>query len=74
MSQKDGELMHLTAESTGRESRSLVTQSLMPDGEIKIGKSDAIKALMGIRKTEEVREREGQRRGQSLPPCAQHIF
>lgn len=39
MSQRDGELMHLTAESTGRESRSLVTANvnLLPEEEIKMG-------------------------------------
>lgn len=42
MSEKDGELMHLTAESTSKESRSLVTEtaSRLPDGEIKIDKKD----------------------------------
>ena len=39
MSQEDEELMHLTAESTGRESRSLVTGkvNLLPEGKIKMG-------------------------------------
>lgn len=43
MSSRDGELMHLTAESTSEESRSLVAQtaSRLPDREIKIGKKDA---------------------------------
>ncbi len=43
MSERDGELMHLTAESTSEESSSLVTQTAsgLPDREIKIGKKDA---------------------------------
>ena len=45
MSERDGELMHLTAESTSKESSSLVTEaaSRLPDREIKIGKTDASK-------------------------------
>lgn len=45
MSERDGELMHLTAESTSEESSSLVTQtaSRPPDREIKRSKEDAAK-------------------------------
>lgn len=44
MSERVGELMHLTAESTSKESNSLVTQtaSRLPDREIKIGKKDTV--------------------------------
>lgn len=46
MSERDGELMHLTAESTSKESSGLVTQTVsrLPDREIKIGKKDATEA------------------------------
>lgn len=45
MGERDGELMHLTAESTSKESSGLVTQtaSRLPDREIKTGKKDAAK-------------------------------
>ena len=46
MSQTDEEIMHLTAESTGWESSSLVTQRKKTAlGEIKIRKGDGIKGL-----------------------------
>lgn len=77
MSERDGELMHLTAESTSEESSSLVTQtaSRVPDREIKTGKKDAAKTWEWWReKAERESERDGHEWGRSLAPCTQHIF
>lgn len=60
MSERDGELMHLTAESTSKESSGLVAQtaSRLPDREIKIGKEDVAKTwrVTEIGQREKVKE------------------
>lgn len=45
MSERDRELMHLTAESTSKDSSRLVTQAVsrLPDRKIKMGKKDVTK-------------------------------
>lgn len=65
MSEKDGELMHLTAESTAKESSSLVTEtaSRLPDREIKIDKKDTTRHPSDRDWTKKESGRDGQRRG-----------
>lgn len=61
MSERDGELMHLTAESTSKESSSLVTQtaSRLPNREIKIGKKVARRPESDRDRTKGESERDG---------------
>lgn len=74
MSERDTELMHLTAESTSMDSRSLVTQAATDclTGKLKLARRTQPRPYGERTKRES--KRDGQEWGRSLPPRAQHIF
>ena len=74
--ERDGELMHLTAESTSKESSGLATQTVSRL-EIKTGKKDASSKDLRVTETgrrEKEKEMGRGRDGHCHPPCSAHLL